>query len=99
MDLDYSSYLHLDEVLGAQHTLSDRRDELLFIVIHQASELWFKLALHELRAAVAWFESGDPRPALKAIARVQAIETTLTDRWTVLATMTPPEYAAPRGYL
>ncbi len=97
--LSYSSYLHLDEVLGAQHTLSDRHDELLFIVIHQASELWFKLALHELRGAVAWFESADPRPALKAIARVKAIQKTLTEQWTVLATMTPTEYAAFRDYL
>ncbi len=97
--LSYSSYLHLDEVLGAQHTLSDRHDELLFIVIHQASELWFKLALHELRAAVRWFETGDHRPALKAIARVKAIQRTLTEQWTVLATMTPTEYAAFRDYL
>ena len=97
--LSYSSYLHLEEVLGAQHTLSDRHDELLFIVIHQASELWFKLALHELRAATRWFGEGDHRPALKAIARVKAIQRTLTEQWSVLATMTPTEYAAFRDYL
>jgi tryptophan 2,3-dioxygenase len=68
-------------------------------VIHQASELWFKLALHELRAAVGFFEAGDHRPALKAIARVKAIQRTLTEQWTVLATMTPTEYEAFRGYL
>jgi tryptophan 2,3-dioxygenase len=99
MDLTYSAYLHLDEVLGAQHPLSDRHDELLFIVIHQASELWFKLALHELRAATTWFGTGDHRPALKAIARVKAIQKTLTEQWTVLATMTPTEYAAFRDFL
>lgn len=98
-ELSYSSYLHLDELLGAQHTLSDRHDELLFIVIHQASELWFKLALHELRAAVRFFRDSDHRPALKAIARVKAIQRTLTEQWSVLATMTPTEYAAFRDYL
>jgi tryptophan 2,3-dioxygenase len=97
--MDYASYLHLDEVLGAQQPLSDRHDELLFIVIHQASELWFKLALHELRAATAWLEDGDHRPALKAIARVKAIQRTLTEQWSVLATMTPTEYARFRDFL
>jgi tryptophan 2,3-dioxygenase len=95
----YSGYLHLDEVLGAQRPLSDRHDELLFIVIHQASELWFKLALHELRAASRWFGEGDHRPALKAIARVKAIQRTLTEQWSVLATMTPSEYAQFRPIL
>jgi tryptophan 2,3-dioxygenase len=99
--LSYSSYLHLDELLGAQHPLSEpqRHDELLFIVIHQASELWFKLALHELRAAVAWFAGSNHRPALKAIARVKAIQRTLTEQWSVLATMTPTEYAQFRDFL
>ena len=97
--MDYATYLRLDEVLGAQLPLSDRHDELLFITIHQASELWFKLALHELRAAVRWFDAGDHRPALKAIARVKAIQRTLTEQWSVLATMTPTEYAAFRGFL
>jgi tryptophan 2,3-dioxygenase len=95
----YAGYLHLDEVLGAQRPLSDRHDELLFIVIHQASELWFKLALHELRAACGWLDSGRHRPALKAIARVKAIQRTLTEQWTVLATMTPTEYAQFRDFL
>ena len=98
-ELTYSDYLHLDEVLGAQRPLSDRHDELLFIVIHQASELWFKLALHELRAAARWFAEGDHRPALKAIARVKAIQKTLTEQWSVLATMTPTEYAEFRPIL
>src|SRR4051812_1929522 len=97
--MDYASYLNLDDVLGAQRPLSDRHDEMLFIVIHQASELWFKLALHELRAAVRWFADSDHRPALKAIARVKAIQRTLTEQWSVLATMTPTEYAAFRDYL
>ncbi len=98
-ELTYSSYLALDEVLGAQRPLSDRHDELLFIVIHQASELWFKLALHELRGATRWFAEGDHRPALKAIARVKTIERTLTEQWSVLATMTPSEYAQFRDIL
>jgi tryptophan 2,3-dioxygenase len=97
--MDYASYLHLDEVLGAQQPLSDRHDELLFIVIHQASELWFKLALHELQAATRWLEAGDHRPSLKAIARVKAIQRTLTEQWSVLATMTPTEYAQFRDIL
>jgi tryptophan 2,3-dioxygenase len=97
--LTYGGYLHLDEVLGAQRPLSDRHDELLFIVIHQASELWFKLALHELRAAARWFGEHDHRPALKAIARVKAIQRTLTEQWSVLATMTPTEYAEFRDIL
>jgi tryptophan 2,3-dioxygenase len=97
--LTYSGYLRLDELLTAQRPLSDRHDELLFIVIHQASELWFKLALHELRAAAGWFAAGDHRPALKAIARVKAIQRTLTEQWSVLATMTPTEYAQFRDIL
>src|SRR3954468_9182931 len=97
--LTYGRYLRLDDLLGAQQPLSDRHDELLFIVIHQASELWFKLALHELRAASRWFAEGDHRPALKAIARVKAIQKTLTEQWSVLATMTPTEYAQFRPIL
>jgi tryptophan 2,3-dioxygenase len=97
--LTYGDYLHLDQLLTAQRALSDRHDELLFIVIHQASELWFKLALHELRAAARWFSEGDHRPALKAIARVKAIQRTLTEQWSVLATMTPTEYAQFRPLL
>jgi tryptophan 2,3-dioxygenase len=101
VELSYGQYLHLDELLGAQHPVSrpEHHDEMLFIVQHQTSELWLKLVLHELRAVVAHLAADELRPALKGIARVKHIQRTLTEQWSVLATLTPSEYAEFRGFL
>ena len=100
-NLSYSAYLHLDELLGAQHLVSSppHHDELLFIVQHQTSELWLKLMLHELRSAVDSLDADDLRMALKRLARVKHIQRTMTEQWAVLATLTPSEYAEFRGFL
>lgn len=98
-DMSYGDYLQLDQVLNAQRPLSPAHDELLFIVQHQTSELWMKLMLHELRAAVAAV-AGDALPqAFKMLARVSKIMEQLVHAWDVLATMTPPEYSAMRPHL
>jgi tryptophan 2,3-dioxygenase len=98
-DMSYGDYLHLDAVLGAQRPLSPEHDEMLFIVQHQTSELWMKLMLHELRAAMAAIAADDLPPAFKMLARVSKIMEQLVHAWDVLATMTPPEYSAIRPYL
>ena len=101
MDLTYGTYLHLDQLLSAQHPVSkpEHHDELLFIIQHQTSELWLKLMLHELRAVQARLAEDELRPALKGMARVKHIQRTLTEQWSVLATLTPSEYAEFRGFL
>ena len=98
-DMSYGDYLHLDAVLSAQHPLSPAHDEMLFIVQHQTSELWMKLMLHELRAAVAAIAADRLHTAFKMLARVSRIMEQLVHAWDVLATMTPPEYSAIRPYL
>jgi tryptophan 2,3-dioxygenase len=98
-DLNYGSYLQLDRLLSAQHPLSDHHDELLFIVQHQTTELWIKLAIHELRSAMALIAADDLAPALKRLARIKQIQRQMTDQWSVLATLTPTEYAQFRGVL
>ena len=100
-DLTYGAYLHLDELLGAQHPVSRpaHHDEMLFIVQHQTSELWLKLVLHELREVAARLAADELRPALKGLARVKHIWGQLTDQWSVLATLTPSEYAEFRSFL
>jgi tryptophan 2,3-dioxygenase len=97
--MSYSDYLHLDQVLNAQHPLSPAHDEMLFIIQHQTSELWMKLMLHELHAATACIVASDLPSAFKMLARVSRIMEQLVQAWTVLATMTPPEYTAMRPYL
>lgn len=97
--MSYGDYLHLDEVLNAQHPLSPGHDEMLFIVQHQTSELWMKLMLHELHAAVGAIADDRLPPAFKMLARVSKIMEQLVHAWDVLATMTPPEYSAIRPYL
>jgi tryptophan 2,3-dioxygenase len=97
--LTYAGYLRLDRVLSAQQPLSGEHDEMLFIVIHQASELWMKLSLHELAAARAWIAGDRLGPALKAIARVARVQTQLIQSWDVLSTLTPADYAAFRASL
>ena len=98
-DMTYGDYLHLDELLGAQHPMSPEHNEMLFIVQHQTSELWMKLMLHELRAAIAHVAADKLPPAFKMLARVSKILEQLVHAWDVLATMTPPEYSALRPYL
>jgi tryptophan 2,3-dioxygenase len=101
MDETYGRYLHLDELLAAQHPVSrpEHHDELLFIIAHQTSELWLKLVLHELRAVQERLAADELRPALKALARVKHVQEVMTDQWAVLATLTPSEYAEFRGFL
>ena len=98
-DMSYGDYLRLDLVLGAQSPRSGDHNEMLFIVQHQTSELWMKLMLHELGAAVASVARDDLRSAFKMLARVSKIMEQLVHAWDVLATMTPPEYSAIRPYL
>ncbi|GAA2875975.1 tryptophan 2,3-dioxygenase family protein [Pseudonocardia halophobica] len=97
----YRSYLCLDRLLDAQHPLSDppHHDEMLFIIQHQTSELWLKLVLHELRAAMRNIAADDLALALKQLARIKHVQRTLTDQWSVLATLTPAEYAEFRPVL
>ncbi len=97
--MSYSDYLHLDEVLAAQKPLSPEHDEMLFIIQHQTSELWMKLMLHELRAAIRCVAQDELGSAFKMLARVSRIMEQLVHAWDVLATMTPPEYSAIRPYL
>ena len=98
-DMSYGDYLHLDQVLDAQHPLSPDHNEMLFIVQHQTAELWMKLMLHELGAAIAHVAADRLAPAFKMLARVSRVMEQLVHAWDVLATMTPPEYSAIRPYL
>ena len=98
-DMSYGDYLHLDAVLNAQHPRSPDHNEMLFIVQHQTSELWMKLMLHELHAAIAAVAKDQLGTAFKTLARVSRIMEQLVHAWDVLATMTPPEYSAIRPYL
>jgi tryptophan 2,3-dioxygenase len=98
-DVTYASYLDLNRILEAQHPASDAHDELLFIIVHQASELWLKLCLHELTAARECIEADDLRPAFKMLARVARAQQQLIQSWDVLSTMTPHDYSAIRPHL
>lgn len=99
--MSYGGYLDLATLLAAQRPLSspEHHDELLFIIQHQTTELWLKLVLHELSAALRLLREDNPAPALKCIARVKHIQRTLTEQWSVLATLTPAEYAQFRNVL
>jgi tryptophan 2,3-dioxygenase len=97
--MSYGDYLQLDAILNAQKPLSPDHNELLFIVQHQTSELWMKLMLHELRAAIANVAADELNAAFKMLERVSRIMDQLVHAWDVLATMTPPEYSAIRPYL
>src|ERR1700753_558500 len=101
VNLSYGRYLHLDEILNAQHPVSvpEHHDELLFILQHQTSELWLKLVLHELREVCRRLAADEMRPALKGLARVKHIQRSLTEQWSVLATLTPTEYSEFRSFL
>ncbi|MBA2921166.1 tryptophan 2,3-dioxygenase [Sphingomonas sp. MAH-20] len=98
-DVTYASYLGLDQLLSAQHPLSDRHDELLFIIIHQTKELWLKQMIAELKLAKRQVRGGELVPAYKGLARVSRIQAVMTMSWDVLATMTPADYSRFRGVL
>jgi tryptophan 2,3-dioxygenase len=99
--LDYGSYLHLERLLSSQFPLSqpEHHDELLFIVQHQTSELWFKLVIHELQHASALLRANEAQPCAKVLSRVSHIQRQLMSQWSVLATLTPSEYAEFRHVL
>ena len=98
--MTYGDYLGLDRLLDCQKMLSDSHDEVLFVIIHQATELWLKLVLHELDAAVAILQRGDDiRPAFKMLSRVSRIQSQLIQSWDVLSTMTPADYMTFRDRL
>ena len=88
-DLDYAQYLQLDRVLTSQLPLTGEHDEILFIVIHQATELWLKVCLHELRGAIACLQRDRLRPAFKMLARMARIQEQLKQSWDILSTLTP----------
>jgi tryptophan 2,3-dioxygenase len=97
--MSYGDYLRLDELLAAQKPRSPDHNEMLFIVQHQASELWMKLAIHELSAARERVREDDLPPAFKMLARVARIMAQLNQSWDVLSTLTPAEYSSFRGAL
>ena len=90
--VSYGDYLSLDQILSAQKTLTSAHDEPLFIIQHQTSELWMKLAIHELSAARICIAKDDIAPAMKMLARVTRIFEQLNNAWDVLRTMTPSDY-------
>ncbi|MGZ5113333.1 MAG: tryptophan 2,3-dioxygenase [Usitatibacter sp.] len=97
--MSYGDYLHLDRMLAAQQPRSRDHNEMLFIIQHQATELWMKLVIHELRAARVHVRAGDLRPAFKMLARVARVMAQLNQSWDVLATLTPAEYSSFRDDL
>jgi tryptophan 2,3-dioxygenase len=99
LSMTYSEYLDLDDLLACQHPLSDVHDELLFIIIHQAAELWLKLCLHELDAVRRLFAEDRLSPAFKMLARTSRIQNQLIQSWDVLSTMTPADYQRMRVHL
>ena len=90
--LSYGAYLKLDQILSAQSPLTTEHDEMMFIIIHQASELWLKLCLHELDAAIECLKNSEFGPAFKMLSRIARIQEQLTQSWSILATMTPADY-------
>ena len=97
--MSYGDYLQIDKLLSAQAPLSDAHDEMLFIIQHQTSELWMRLAIHEISAARRQLQGRDMRPAFKMLARVSRIFEQLNNAWDVLRTMTPSDYTAFRKAL
>ncbi len=99
--MDYAGYLRLDRVLSAQEPLSNppHHDEMLFIIQHQTSELWMRLIVHELQAAIASVQRDELSPCFKILARLKHVQRMLFEQWAVLETLTPSEYAQFRGML
>jgi tryptophan 2,3-dioxygenase len=97
--MSYGDYLRLDELLSCQRPLTREHDETLFIVIHQASELWIKLCLHEISGAIRQIRAGELGPAFKMMARVARVQANLIQSWEILSTMTPFDYSSFRAAL
>jgi len=97
--LSYGEYLQLDKILEAQKPLTYEHDEMMFIIVHQSSELWMRLMLHELRGVLECVRRDDLDPSFKMLARVSHVQTQLIATWDVLSTMTPSEYSAFRNAL
>ena len=97
--MSYGDYLALDAILGAQHPLSEAHDEMLFIIQHQTTELWMRLAIHELSAARRAIARDEVAPAMKMLARVSRIFEQLNSAWDLLRTMTPGAYTRFRSQL
>jgi tryptophan 2,3-dioxygenase len=97
--MSYGDYLRLDQLLTCQQPVSEQHDEMLFIVIHQATELWMKLVLHELLRAIAQIRADDLAAAFKGLARVSRIQAQLIQSWDVLSTLTPADYLSFRDKL
>ncbi len=97
--MSYGDYLGLDAILTAQHPITAEHDEMLFIIQHQTTELWMRLALHELAAARAAIAADELRPAFKMLTRVARIFEQMNSAWDVLRTMTPSEYTTFRDAL
>ncbi len=97
--LSYGEYLQLEKLLAAQQPVSTQHNEMVFILVHQVSELWMRLILHELTAALECIRRDDLDPALKMLARISRTQTQLLTVWDVLSTLTPFEYSAFRNAL
>ena len=98
-DTSYGNYLRLDLLLAAQQPRSTHHDEMLFIIQHQTAELWMKLVVHELPAAIAHVRADRLAPCFKILARVKLIQRQLFEQWAVLETLTPSEYVQFRHVL
>ncbi|XKF64667.1 tryptophan 2,3-dioxygenase [Virgibacillus necropolis] len=90
--MTYGDYLQLDTLLSSQKRLSNHHDEMLFIIIHQVSELWLKLIIHETKAAIEAIKQDDLKASSKMLSRVSKIQTQIIQAWDVLSTLTPAEY-------
>jgi len=97
--MSYGDYLHLGDLLACQQPLTTEHDETLFIIIHQASELWIKLCLHEIEGAIRQIRTDELGPAFKMMARVARVQANLIQSWEILSTMTPFDYASFRAAL
>ncbi len=95
----YGEYLQLDKLLGAQKPNSFEHDEMLFIIVHQASELWMRLFLHELDGVMACVRRDELDPSFKMLGRIERVQGQLLSVWEVLSTMTPSDYTAFRNSL
>ena len=98
-ETSYANYLRLDLLLAAQQPRSTHHDEMLFIIQHQVAELWMKLVVHELQAAIAHVRADRLAPCFKILARVKLIQRQLFEQWAVLETLTPSEYVQFRHVL
>lgn len=98
-DMSYGAYLSLDELLGCQNLVTGAHDEMMFVIIHQASELWMKLCIHEIGAAMREVENDNLGAVFKMLSRVSRIQGQLRQSWAVLSTMTPADYLAFRDEL